>query len=94
MQQFSFIYLLICLNLVYIFRATNSLIFSSTFDCIQLWYNAPILLPTGDKTEMEMISSISPLSPVGTNIGAFYQSAPENGRIFRPKHVEQIQIDQ
>jgi len=46
-------------------------------------------------------SSISNVSPVGSNIGALYQklyiqpkSAPEDGRVCRPKHVEQIQIDQ
>jgi len=39
--------------------------------------------------------SISTLSPVGSNIGALYQkpyiqskSAPEDGRVCRPKHVE------
>jgi len=40
--------------------------------------------------------------PVGSNIGALYQhciyvqskSAPEEGRVCRPKHVEQIQTDQ
>jgi len=31
---------LIYMNLLYVFRATNFLL------CIQLWYNAPILLPT------------------------------------------------
>ena len=46
-------------------------------------------------------SSTSTLSPVGSNIGLLYQSciynhksAPEDGRVCRPKHVEQIQIDQ
>jgi len=50
------------------------------FHCIYgFWYNAPILLP------------------VGGNIGALYQklyieskSAPEDGRVCRPKYVEQI----
>ena len=44
---------------------------------------------------------VTTLSPVGSNIGALYQSsiytlkgAPESGRVCRPKHVEQIQIDQ
>ena len=42
--------LLIYLNLLYMFRATNSPILRSTFWLyIQLWYNAPILLPTDDK---------------------------------------------
>jgi len=42
-------------------------------------------------------SSISTLSPVGSNIGALYQklyiqskSAPEDGRVCRRKHVEPI----
>ena len=49
------IFLLIYLNLLYIFRATNSPIFRSTFWLyVQRWYNAPILLPTGEKVEMEL----------------------------------------
>ena len=43
------------------------------------------------------LSSISTLLPVGSNIGALYQklyieskSAPEDGRVCRPKHVELI----
>ena len=68
------ILLLIYLNLLYMFRVTNSPIFRSTFDCMySFWYNALILLPTGDKVEMEMISSISTLSPVGSNIRTLYQ---------------------
>jgi len=46
-------------------------------------------------------SSISTMSPVGSNIGALYQklyiqtkSAPEDGRVCCPKYVQQIQIDQ
>ena len=36
------------------FRATNSLILRSTFDCIySFWYNSPTLLPTGATVEME-----------------------------------------
>jgi len=42
-------------------------------------------------------SSITTLSPVGSNIGALYQklyiqpeSAPEDGRVCRLKHVELI----
>jgi hypothetical protein len=47
--------LLIFLNQLHMFRATNSPIFRSTFDCIySFWYNAPILLSTGDKAEMEL----------------------------------------
>ena len=57
------------------------------------WYNAPTLLPTGATVEMEL-RSISTLAPVGSSVDALYQklytqpkSAPEDGRIFRPKHV-------
>ena len=47
------------------------------FDCIySFWYNAPTVLP------------------VSSSVGSLYQklyrqpkSAPEDGRIFRPKHV-------
>ena len=36
------------------FRATNSPILRSTFDCIyDFWYNVPTLLPTGVTVEME-----------------------------------------
>ena len=41
------------------------------------------------------------LLPVGSYVGAVYQklyiqtkSAPENGRVCRPKYVDEIQIDQ
>jgi len=47
--------------------------------------------------EMEHKSSISTLSPVGSNIGTLYQKlyiqpkcAPEDGRVCRPKHVDLI----
>jgi hypothetical protein len=76
------------------FRATDSPILKSTFDCIHsFWYNAPTLLPTGATVEMERSSS-STVTPVGNSVGALYQklyiqskSAPEDGRICRPKHV-------
>jgi len=32
-------------------------------------HSTPLLLPTGDKVEMELISSISILSPVGSSVG-------------------------
>jgi len=45
--------------------------------------------------QVTSLSSISTLSPVGRNTGALYQklyiqskSAPEDGRVCRPKHVE------
>ena len=76
------------------FRETNSPILRSIFDCIySFWYNAPTLLPTGATVEMERIS-VSTVAPVGNNIGVLYQklyiqskSAPEDGRIYRPKNV-------
>ena len=76
------------------FRATNSPILRSTFDCIySFWYNAPTLLPTGATVEMEL-SSISTVAPVGGSVGTLCQklytpskSASEDGRICRSKHV-------
>jgi len=54
--------LLIYLNQLHMFRATNSSIFWSTFDCIySCRYNAPILL-----------RPVTTLSPVGSNIGTMY----------------------
>jgi len=53
-------------------------------------------LPTGDKFEVELTST-STLSPAG-NFGALYHqlqtqfSAPEDGRNYRPKHVELIEF--
>jgi hypothetical protein len=49
------IFLMIFLNQPYVFRARNSPIIKSTFDCIySFWYNAQTLLPTGDTVEMEL----------------------------------------
>jgi len=80
MQQFSFIDLFIDLFEYALHVSGNKLahLQEHFWLCIQLCYNAP----------------------VGSNIGALYQtvytakSAPEDGRVCRPKHVEQIQIDQ
>ena len=77
------------------FRTTNSPSLRSTFLLfIQLWYNATTLLPIGATVEMEPVSSISTVTPVGSSVCALYQklhkqskSAPEDGRICRPKHV-------
>jgi len=41
-----------------------------------LWYNAPKKLPAGDTVTSRQTQS----------------SAPENGRNYRPKHVELIEI--
>jgi len=72
------------------FRATKSPIFRSTFDCI--------LLPTGDKVEMEVPSQSchrsAAISVYCTKAVYTLKSAPEDGRVCRPKHIEQIQIDQ
>ena len=53
-------------------------------------YNAPTLLPTGATVEIELTFHLNR----GTGVGALYQnlyvqskSAPEDGRICRPKHV-------
>ena len=77
--------LLIFLIQPYMFQTTNSPILRSTFDCIySFWYNAPTLLPTDATT----------VAPVVSSVGALYQklyiqskSAPEDGRICRPKYV-------
>ena len=55
------------------FRVTNSPILRALFDCTySFWYNAPTLLPTGVLYQKLYIQS---------------KSAPEDGRICRPKHV-------
>jgi hypothetical protein len=65
--------LLIFLDQPYMFRATVLPILRSTFDCIySFWYNAPTLLTTGALYQKLYIQS---------------KSAPEVGRICRPKHV-------
>jgi len=76
------------------FRATNSPIFRSTFDYIQLWYNAPILLPMGDRIEMEPGHPSTAISAHCTKAVYTVTGAPEDGRVCRPKHIDQIQIDQ
>ena len=60
------------------FRAIISPILRSTRLC--LWYNAPTMLPAG--------------SIVGALYHTLYtqSSAPEDGRNYRPKHVELIEI--
>jgi len=92
MQQFSFIDLFIeLLNLLYMFRATNSHIFRNNFDSIQLWYNAPILLPIGDKVEMEVhINLVTGRHEYRYILPKLYiqsKSAPENGRVCHLKHA-------
>ena len=55
------------------------------------------MLPAGDRDEVEL-SSTSCWSPVGSIVGALYHklqiqsSAPEDGRNYRPKHDELIEI--
>ena len=64
-QLFS---LLIFLIQPYMFRATNSPILRSIFDCIySFWYNVPTLLPTGSTAEMERssISTVGPFTKLG-----------------------------
>ena len=69
------------------FRATNSPILRSIF-----WLYIQLLL----RLRWNWNSSISTVAPVCSSVGAFYQklyilvqskSAPEDGRICRPKHV-------
>ena len=52
-------------------------IISPILRSIRLWYNAPTMLPAGS-----IVGVFLPQS-----------SAPENGRNYRPKHVELIEIN-
>ena len=55
------------------------------FDCIYgFWYDAQILLPTGDKVEMFHLNLVTGWPYIQS------KSAPEDGRVCRPKHVEPI----
>jgi len=74
--------LLIPLGLLYMFWATVSPIFKSTL-YIQLFgtmYQLCCLLPTGSRQESRYFFPKSCI---------YSQSAPEDGRNCRPKHVEQ-----
>jgi hypothetical protein len=91
MQQIPFIHLL---NRPYMFRATNSPILRDTFDCIlcmQLFYNATTLLPTGDTVEMELLlNRVTGRQQCWCTVSKTVytvESVPEGGRICRPKHV-------
>ena len=88
--------LLIILNQLYMFRATNSSILRTTF-----WLYIELLVQcteiAADRWQVwdGVPSQTCHRSPVGINIGALYQklyiqskSAPEDGRVCRPKHVE------
>jgi hypothetical protein len=60
------------------FRAINSPVLRGTFDCIySFWYNAPTLLPTS----RQQCRCIVPKAVCTV------KSAPEDGRIYHPKHV-------
>ena len=88
-QLFRF---LIFLNQPHMFRATNSSILRSTlFDCIySFWYNATTLLSTGATVEMELNRGPSRQQCrciVPKVVYIVKKSAPEDGRICRPKHV-------
>jgi len=86
MQQFSFIDLFIDLFEAGVHVSDDKLAHLQEHFClyIQLWYNAPILLLIG----RQQYRCIVPKA-VHT-----VESAPEDGRVCRPKHVEQIQKDQ
>jgi len=73
---------LIYLNQLYMFRATNSPILRSTFYYIQLLLQCTDI-PAGRQQYRCIV-----LKAVYT-----VKSAPEDGRVCRPKHVELIQID-
>jgi len=56
---------------------------------IDIFVSEPILLPTGDKvTGRQQYRCIVPKLYIQS------KGALEDGRICRPKHVQQIQIDQ
>ena len=58
-------------------------------------YNAPIMLPTGDKVEfLGTLHRLAAISVHCTKPVYTVKSAPEDGRVCRPKHVEQVHIDQ
>jgi len=88
------IFLLIYLNLLYVFRATNSHIFRSTFDCIHSfglmrqyccrWVTRFHLNPVTHRQQYRCI--VPKLYMVKSTI--------EDGRVCCPKHVQQIKIDQ
>jgi len=72
-------------NLLSMFWATTSPIFRNTF-----WLYVQLLVQCTD-------IAARPMAPVGRNIGALYRklciqskSAPEDGRVCRPKHVERV----
>jgi len=56
------------------------------------------VLPAGDMDDVELRISNSTLPPAGSTVGAVYHklytqySAPEDGRNYRPMHVELIEI--
>ena len=52
--------------------------------CYSLWYNAPTMLPAGSRPATSCVHHI-------TSCNTQY-SAPEDGRNYRPKHVELIGI--
>jgi len=63
---------------------------------VQLWYNAPVLLSTGDKVEMELKLATGRqqyryIVPKGVYT---VKNAPEDGGVCRPKHEQLIQLDQ
>ena len=83
------------------FRATNSSILRSTFDyTYNFGYNAPILLPTDATVEMELHRVPSQTWSAAVSVHCTksciysHKSAPEDGRIYRPKHVGLIKKDE
>ena len=63
--------------------------------CYSLWYNAPTMLPAGslEAEELRFHATVRQhcgcIIPQAVNTQS---SAPEDGRVHRPKHVELIGI--
>jgi len=97
MQQFCLlIFLLVYFNLLYMFLATNSPIFRSTFDCIYSFGTVQCTSIAADRwqgwgsisTGRQQYRRIVPKAVYTV------KSTPEDGRVCHPKHIQQIQIDQ
>jgi len=72
---------------------------SGALDCVySLWYKAPMMLPTGDQDEVELVKFHLILVTRRQHRRCFTpqavtpSSTPEDGRNYRPKHVQLIEI--
>jgi len=82
--------LLIFLNLLYMFRATNSPILRNTF-----WLYLQLLVQYIDIAADRWQGHRSAAKSEHCTKAVYtVKSAHEDGRVCRPKHVEQIEMDQ